>query len=369
MSKTILVTTTIRVPKFLEGVCKNALMNNREENLSLMVVGDKKTPNEAREFCNAISDRYRIPIHFYGPEEQEKKLVQYPRLLKLMPYNHGSRKLVGNFIAYLENCDNLIMLDDDNFVTNHDFFGHHEIVGKETEMDLFQTPSGWFNICEALVEENNIPFYPRGYPWSQRRVFKEVATKVRTRLKVAVNNSLILEDPDIDAISRLFWPIRVMGMKPEFEPCFGLYPGTWSSWNNQSTALGKEVIPAFFTPPGSGRNSDIWSAYTICRLAEHMQEVVAYGHPLVHQFRNPHNLWQDLDDERKNDKTADRFVALLRSVSLTKGTYLESLDELLTGALNCLEVAKDMPEEEASLMRTFLTEYKIWQEICCSKAA
>ena len=369
MSKTVLVTTTIRVPKFLEGVCKNALMNNREENLSLMVVGDKKTPNEAREFCSAISDRYRIPIHFYGPEEQEKKLAQHPRLLKLMPYNHGSRKLVGNFIAYLENCDNLIMLDDDNFVTNHDFFGHHEIVGRETEMDLFQTPSGWFNVCEALVEENNIPFYPRGYPWSQRKVVKEAATRKRGKLKVAVNNGLVLEDPDIDAISRLFWPIRVMGMKPAFEPVFGLYPGTWSSWNNQSTALGKNVIPAFFTPPGSGRNSDIWSAYTICRLAEHMQEVVAFGYPLVHQFRNPHNLWRDLEDESGNNKATDRFVALLRSVPLTKSTYLDSLGELLEGALAMLAVSGDILENEVALMKTFLMEYKVWQEICLSKTA
>jgi len=362
MKKTAVVTTTIRVPTFLEGVRKNAVFYNKD-NICFIVIGDKKTPPEAQKYCETLSDKYPFKVSYYGIEEQKNRLKDYPRLLEMMPYNSGSRKLVGNFIAYLEGYDVLVMLDDDNLVTNHDFFGCHGIVGDEVAMDLIQTPSGWYNICESLIEQHNIPFYPRSYPWSKRFAVKEVPTRQKSTGKVAVNNGLVLEDPDIDAITRLSWPIRVVGVRAEFMPRFGLQPGTWSSWNNQNTAISRELIPVFFTPPLTGRNSDIWTSYLICKLAEHMEQVIAYGQPLVHQFRNAHNLWVDLEDERINNRATDRFIDLLRSVSLSGNDYLSSLGELLTKCLSKIVEIDDVADDEREMMNGFFSEYKIWHSL------
>ena len=323
----------------------------------------KKTPPKARDYCKILSDEYKFEISYYGLEDQQTRLKDYPKLLEMMPYNSGSRKLIGNFIAYLEGHDVLIMLDDDNLVNNHDFFGCHGIVGDEVEMDLIQTPSGWYNVCESLVEQNSIPFYPRSYPWSKRFAVKEISTRQKSVKKVAVNNGLVLEDPDIDAVTRLTWPIRVVGIKPEFEPRFGLQPGTWSSWNNQNTAISRDLIPIFFTPPSTGRNSDIWTSYLICRLVEHMGQTIAYGRPLVHQFRNPHNLWMDLEDERINNRATDRFAELLRSVTLSENDYLSLLGELLNNSLSNLAELDGFQDDERKMINEFFSEYKIWHSL------
>ena len=65
----------------------------------------------------------------------------------------------------------------------------------------------------------------------------------------------------------------------------------------------REIIPVFFTPPSGGRNADIWTAYVINRLAEHMGDVIAFGQPLVRHIRNPHNLREDYrQEESRSDE-------------------------------------------------------------------
>lgn len=363
MRRTVLVTTTIRVPTFLRDVCENFIRHGKAD-VSCLVIGDVKTPSEARRFCEETSQAFHVPITYLDIPDQERALSDFPEFQALMPLNSGSRKLIGNFLAYLEGCETLIMLDDDNFVTGCDFLGLHQIVGTAAPMDLIESPSGWYNICEALEEERGIPFYPRGYPWSRRSTQRSAARRLPSTLPVIVNNGLVLEDPDIDAISRLFWPIRVTGMRPEFEPSFGLRPGTWAPFNNQNTALSREAIPVFFTPPSTGRNSDIWAAYVLCRLAEHLEGVIAFGAPLVRQLRNPHDLWRDLEDERVNNRATDRFVALLRETPLTASTYPAALGELLGGSLDRLASLQGLPADQLEMMRRFLVEYQVWHELC-----
>jgi hypothetical protein len=278
----------------------------------------------------------------------------------MMPLNSASRKMIGNFIAYLRGCDSVVMIDDDNLFHTGDFIGQHNIVGKRMELDLVKTRSGWFSVAAAMIEKRGIPFYPRGYPWSQRTPDSPVVTKEKSPANVVVNQGFVLEDPDIDAISRLFWPIRVTGMNSEYEPHFGLRPGTWCSFNNQNTALSREMVPAYFAPPKAGRNSDIWASFVICRLAEHMGGTISFGSPLVRQVRNPHNLWQDLDDELLNNKATDAFVSLLRSIELKAPTYHGALAELLHRSLAELPNHNELPELEIGAMRDFFLEYQVW---------
>ncbi|PIQ86852.1 MAG: hypothetical protein COV74_03200 [Candidatus Omnitrophica bacterium CG11_big_fil_rev_8_21_14_0_20_45_26] len=362
MQKTVLITTTIRVPTFLEAICRNSIRYGHED-IAFLIIGDLKTPAAAGPFCEKLSKQYKRDVRYLNIEQQNKALADYPRLKELMPVNHAARKMIGNFLAYLGGCERVVMIDDDNFITEEDFIGAYEMVGRQIEMDVIQTETGWFNVYEAVQEANGIPFYPRGFPWSKRLYQKEVFSRQKNKVTVAAKQGIVLEDTDVDAVTRLFWPLRVVGMKKDFEPQFALDPTTWSSFNNQNTALSRAAIPVYFTPPTTGRNADIWTAFILCRLTEQMREVIAYGHPLVRQVRNPHNLWKDLEDEWKNNRATDPFVDLLRSVDLKEATYLGALEELLKKSLEKLPTVKNMADQDRQLIHDFLTEYQIWQSL------
>lgn len=361
MRTTVVVLTTIRVPEALEGYCYNA--NFYRQHIKMLVVGDKKTPQQARAFCHQLSSTYPILVQYLGIEEQEQALKAYPKLLEIVPYNSACRKLLGMLIAYLQGFDNIITIDDDNFATSHNFVGCHSIVGTEVELSLVESPSGWFNTCEYLIEEHNLPFYYRGFPWSQRRVEKSLVTLYHSKARVVVNSGFWLGDPDIDAIAWLSWPIRVIGMHSEVEPNFGLYPGTWCPFNNQNTVMAREVLPAYFTPHNAGRFSDVWPAYIVCRIAQHLGHIISYGFPFACSVRNPHNYWQDLDQEKVGAQATEPLIGLLRSVTLTKNSYHDCLGELIDHLNTQIDVIKRCPSNQQDMLMDFIRSLEVWHEV------
>jgi hypothetical protein len=360
--KTAVVSTSIRIPEMLRDYCRSANFY-RHQDIKVFMVGDKKTPSEAREFCNQLSSTYNVTVEFLGVEEQEQALKNFPKLREVVPYNSACRKILGMLLAYLEGFENLITVDDDNFIANHDFFGCHDIVGSEVELPLVESTSGWFNACAYLIEEHNIPFYYRGIPWSQRKAEKDHVTWHKAKARVVVNSGFWLDDPDIDATSRLFWPIRVTGMQPEVEPNFGLFPGTWCPFNNQNTAMSREILPAYFTPHNARRFSDIFPAYVVCRIAQHLNHVIAYGHPFVHQIRNPHNYWQDVDDEKVGAQATEPLVELLRSAQLDGNNYHDCLGEIIAHLNANIAVLEKCPDDQREMLIDFIRCLEVWHEV------
>ena len=360
--KTAITITTINVPKILKDICEN-LTKYKHSDVFILVIGDKKTPPETKNYCAKMADEFKVDIEYLGIEEQKTALKDAQELLKLFPYNTPDRVILGGIISYLRGCERLIAVDDDNFPTEYDFVGFHSITGKEKEVNLIKNDSGWFNVHSALIDENNIPFYPRGFPWKKRNPQSQIKNFLSEKRRVVANQGLVLEDPDVDAITRLFWPIRAIKMREEFGSQFGLYPGVWSPFNYQNTCLERQLIPLYYRPISTRRNGDIWTAYLINKLAEHFGHVITFGQPLVKQIRNKHDLWEDLDTELINDRAADYFTDILRSVNLTEKTYFESLGELLDKSQEKIEKMDDIPSAELGMIKNFFEEYQIWYKI------
>ena len=78
-----------------------------------------------------------------------------------------------------------------------------------------------------------------------------------------------------------------------------------------------------------GRYDDIWPSYVVVRIAQHLGDVIAYGHPLLRQKRNEHILWKDLDNERVGMLLTDEYCAALRSLELHGKTYHECYGEVV----------------------------------------
>lgn len=362
MSKTTITITTINVPVFLEDLGRN-INDHGHDDVDILIIGDAKTPVEAAEYSAGIGRKYNIPIEFLNLEQQAAALSEHQALLDLFPINTPDRVMLGGMLSYLRGCDRLIAVDDDNFPQEFDFVGFHSITGTTAELQLIETESGWFNVHNALVESRDVPFYPRGFPWAHRNAGAAERSFKKKSYKVIANQGLVLGDPDIDAISRLFWPINATEMSSDFPNQFGLMPGTWSPFNYQNTSLSREMIPLYYRPLVARRNGDIWTAYLYNRLGEHFGDVITFGQPLAKQIRNPHDLWDDLELELINNIATDPLIEILRKINLTADNYFEALGELLDNSLAALAEREDLSKPVHAMLEGFFKEYQVWWKI------
>ena len=364
--KTTIVTTTIYVPRALEKYAQNARFYGHSD-LNFIVIGDRKTPPETRSFCDGITSSY-YSCEYLCVDAQESYLEQYPALWNHLPFNSIQRRNIGLLKAWEEGADVIITIDDDNWMLNHDFVRLHGVVGQCPELPAIETSSGWFNVCSVLEEASGTPFYHRGYPrgerWKESEAFRCVAP---IRRRVAVNAGLWLDDPDIDAMTRLERPIVVKGLRAGYSR-FALQPGTWSPFNSQNTALCRDAIPAYFLSPCVGRYDDIWPSYLVTRIANHLGDVIAYGEPLLRQKRNDHNLWRDLDAERVGMLLTDEFCATLRRLSLRGTSYHECYGELVEKLPSAWQPGPTWTDAMRAAREGLIEGMAVWHEVFSTAA-
>jgi hypothetical protein len=324
--KTTIVTTTIYLPKFLTAYAENAERYNHE--VDFIVIGDKKSPANTSAFCSNIKNCLYMDL-----EAQEVYLQRFHKLKHHLPINSIARRNVGHLLAYENGAESIIMLDDDNLsIESQDCIGKHSVVGKTLEIFMYGSTTGWFNICDALEEVHKVQFYPRGYPPAKRwKEQDEILHLVGSSAKVAVNAGLWVNDPDIDAITRLERRLLTSGIKAGWPEIFALVPQTWSPWNCQNSAISRAALPSYFLSPHTGRHLDIWASYITTRIAESQNEVITFGVPLAFHDRTPHNLYEDLEQEIPWIRMTDEFCSILRSLQIPSTGYLDGLNSVIDG--------------------------------------
>lgn len=322
--KITVVTTSIYNPTFLKAYAENARYFGHKD-VDFIVVADKKTPPEAAETCAQIEDCLYMGIEF-----QESYVRRYPELGDHLIWNSIARRNLGHLWAYEYGADVIVMLDDDNLATSHDWVTQHSIVGQSGDCQTVSSRSGWCNVCDVLQEENGVRFYPRGYPPAQRWN-DGVLTKQGDRVISAVNAGLWLNDPDIDALTRLERRLITTGFKDGVKQKFALYPGTWSPWNCQNTAISRAALPSYFLSPYTGRHLDIWASYITTKCVEAMGQHITFGVPLAYHDRSVHNLYKDLEQELPWIQATDEFVRILRIIRLDGLTYAEAFRSVILG--------------------------------------
>ena len=324
--KTTIVTTTINIPVLLERYAQNA-RNYGHTDLDFIVIGDRKSPAETAEFCRKVDRLY--PCAYFDIPAQEKYLAGFPELWRHIRFDCIQRRNIGMLMAYRNGAGVVITIDDDNFVTNQDFVGLHGIAGTERVMPVYASTASWLDVCSFLETDDQARFYHRGYPqkmrWTEREHFVTVHKALR---RIVVNAGFWLDNPDIDALTRMERQPVVRGLKANWPGNIALEPGTWSPFNSQNTALMRDVLPAYFLSPYVGRYDDIWASYIVDRIAGHFGDAIAFGEPLVRQQRNPHDLWKDLDVERNGMILTDDFCAALRAIPLNGASYHECFGEI-----------------------------------------
>ena len=175
-----LVNTTIHVPHCLENYLKNAERHSHIDRVTLIVVGDRKTPIATGEYLAGLAQRYSTKITYLDIVAQKKLMRRWPQLDLTIRYDCIQRRNIGYLQAAIDGSDVIISIDDDNYVTDEDYVGHHLLVGQESRVPVINHPSGWWNVCQRLVSRPPRRFYHRGYPKS-RQDWGEDGHAVETR--------------------------------------------------------------------------------------------------------------------------------------------------------------------------------------------
>ena len=319
MTNTILITTTINVPIFLDKILKNVFKNRKNKKLISLVIGDKKTPSKTKSYCRKMEKKYKTEVKYLDIKFQDKYFKKFKNLYSMIPYNDAARKLLGSIYAwenYKLNLDRVIFIDDDNYLTdNKNFLSGHEATGSLFSGNAIGSKK-WINIYEKLNVENNIPIFPRGYPWKYRGVKNKLFEKKQNNKKIVAKCGFITGDPDIDAVTRLFWPVNVKNVKSKQNYYFS--PGSFTPFNDQNTSISRDYVMLYYKPLSAGRNSDIWTSYLICKIAEIYGEIVCYGTPVLKQIRNKHDYWKDYDLEVEHNISTDYFADMINKVKVKK---------------------------------------------------
>jgi hypothetical protein len=200
--------------------------------------------------------------------------------------------------------------------------------------------------------------YTRGFPYS-----------VRDKLKTVISHGLWSGALDQDGRTEV-----VTGKlnEPAYPPLRSVIPaGLFFPMSSMNLAFRREITPAMFFPMmgydpegklwGFDRYDDIWAAYILKRIADHLGDSITFGEPIVKQERNPHNYWKDLEQERVGHSLTLRFVNALAAIPLKEKTYADCYGTLAHALPRAFKEHK-LSEAEGVFIKKFIEGMRIWRE-------
>lgn len=373
--KTDIVVTTIFEPGWLQGYLDNLHKHGRQDDVTLRIICDRKTPASVYTAAqNARDQGFQVDCPPLDEQESYLKSLSLPD--NFIPWNTDNRRNIGFLRAWEHGADVLISIDDDNYcLPDSDFVGAHQVVGRPvgTVPDSEYADEGdWYNICNRLKAQVDDEYFARGYPYAARKRGKQARLMSlpddASGNPIAVNAGLWTDDPDVDAVTRLAMGPQVTGAENR-----GVILGadTWSPVNTQNTGLIRAAIPAYYYVrmgfPIQGmtidRFGDILSGYFLQKCAKSLGHAVRFGDPVAEHRRSPHNLFKDLFHELAGMVVIEDLLPWLRELKLEGSDYPQiyaSLAYALEEQANSFtgfvwdEGGRDFLKDTAACMHTWL---------------
>lgn len=145
-----IVFTTIFVPSVVHALRDNLAAHGHLDSTKVWVVGDHKTPPEARLLCQQAAE-HGLDCVYLDMDAQDIWGAQFPALYARIPANNETRRNIGYLHALQDGCARLISIDDDNWPTDDDFVGGHTLTSNVWDGPLISEPCGYHNVCEYLT--------------------------------------------------------------------------------------------------------------------------------------------------------------------------------------------------------------------------
>lgn len=286
--KCVIITT---INPITETIKKH--MNNTE--YDVIIVGDKKTP-----------DCYKNENCIYLDLEAQEKF--FPKLSKLIPYNHYGRKNLGYLFAIQREYEIIYETDDDNIP----FDNFDNVLNFDDTINTIQeNDSKWINIFKYFTNNNWI--WPRGYPLSLIKKHPiPNYTFENSKKDVSIINGLVENDPDVDALFRLLcnhevtWEKNKKIIISNKNVCVFNTQNTF--WIDSTMFIGL-LLPCSVT----FRYCDILKGIIANMLLRLNDKNMAYTSPNVIQLRNEHDLMSDFKSEYSMYIANEKIIPIIQN--------------------------------------------------------
>ncbi len=329
IAKPYIVVTSISAPNaalrmFAEG--------GGEHGFGFIVVGDKKSPPEfTLDGCEYFS--------------MERQLETGFGLAKICPANHYVRKNIGYLLAIRQGASVIRDTDDDNF-PRAEFWPVHDRV----QDVAVSAGRGWTN---AYAWFSDAPIWPRGLPLDAvRDVPAPLEALPRERADCPIQQGLADENPDVDAIYRLLYPLP-QSFRADRRVALG--EGSWCPFNSQNTTWFPDAYPLLYLPATcTFRMTDIWRSFVAQRIAWANGWSIMFHEATVWQERNEHDLMKDFADEVPGYLNNRAICRELDGLDLPAGT--ENLGSNLRRCYEALVGQGWLGPQELALLDAWLTD-------------
>ena len=297
-----IVITTINPPT--KAVLKYAGLKN----FKLIIVGDRKTPATwATENCN-----------YLGIDSQDS--FQY-EIVKYLPENHYSRKMVGYIFAVHSGAKWIHDTDDDNIPMEN-----FDLPLTELECDVIVAPQDFINIYNCFT---GLKIWPRGLPLENISNSTPDLQISKRKVEVGIWQGLADGEPDVDAIYRLTSDERVTFNRRD--PIV-LDNDVITPFNSQNTFFRRELFPLMYLPTTvSFRFTDILRSLVAQPIIWNSRFHLGFTEATVFQERNPHNLLKDFESEIPMYLNLRKAIDVAKKMVKAKACICENLLHVYEG--------------------------------------
>lgn len=331
MSKSLIITS---IANDKHPILKQFAEECKTHKVPFIVIGDTKSPAEFNlEGCD-----------FWSVEKQQTLPFE---LAKITPTRHYSRKNLGYLIAIKNGATELVETDDDN-IPRKEFW---EPKSREIKSHQFEN-AGWVNVYHYFTKYF---IWPRGFPLEELQNKQiELASLKYEPANCPIQQGLADENPDVDAVYRLTYPLPIDFEKKEK---LALGKNAWSPFNSQNTSWFKEAFALMYLPSYcSFRMTDIWRSYVAQRIAWECGWKILYHESTVWQERNDHNLMKDFEDEIPGYTNNFNICKELQALELKSGKE-NIYDNLITCYQKLIDI-NVVGKEEMTLLKAWIWDLK-----------
>lgn len=310
-------------------------------------------------------------IEFYGPRERlnwfKKRFGSaYRRYLSVIPQKCHAETSFGFLVAWEDQADVIIELDDDVKPIGHEHFAERHIgnLFSNTGVTL-HSRSKWYNTIDALEINGSDTLFARGHPYSSVTRSRGYTWK-REPSQCVLNMGLWSGCPDFDALT--LFAMGCLDGRPrigsEGAKVTKLIPGrgTYFAVCSMNTSIRREIVPSYYQlymkHLGVDRFDDIWSGIFLKKIADHLGDALSLGRPVVFHDKTPRNIFNDMRAEFEGMIINESLWRIIDSIRLEGDGYFQCYSELIDGLENNLDKFRFKPHRK--FMKFQISKMKLW---------